>query len=223
MRSKLLLLAMIACSAIVALLSSAQPWVFIELSAGAAAFEQLSLTGQELHPALAPVAIAALAAALALTIAGVVFRRVLGVLVAGLGVALALAVCGVWSDPVAAARGHLDEVTGITGTEQAALVAGSETSSLILVALVAGALMCVSGVMVSVLSGGWKSAGRKYDAASPASVRDDGPPDRISDWESLSDGFDPSDGVNPNDDETKHSRDFPAAPAVDSTSSDRTE
>jgi len=48
-------------------------------------------------------------------------------------------------------------------------------------------------VLVLVFGGRWKTAGRKYEAeagpARPATAE----PDRISDWEALNSGQDPSD------------------------------
>ena len=89
MRSKLWLLAGVAVSGAVALYGATQVWVTLLLADGAAAFDRLEVTGQQLNQSLSPIALAALAAALALTIAGPAFRRVLGVLVALLGAGVA--------------------------------------------------------------------------------------------------------------------------------------
>ena len=125
MNSKLLLLAGIALAGGVALYSAPQVWVSLSLAEGAAAFSQLEVTGQQVNQSLSPVAIAALASALALTIAGKAFRRVLGVLVLLLG-------------------------------------------------------------------GRWKAAGRKYEADSGSARPATDEPDRISDWEALNAGDDPT-------------------------------
>lgn len=217
MRSKLWLLLATAVCAATALFASAQPWVTVELAEGAAAFSELSFTGQQLHPAVSPVAIAVFAAVLALTIAGRVFRRVLGVLIAGLGFALSASAFGIFSDPTVAALSRLAEATGISGDAQGDMITGVTSSPMIMVTIIAGVCVGVVGLLITVMSGAWKSAGRKYDAGTRAQRLVSDEPDRISDWESQNDGVDPS------DEEAPSSLDFPDPPASDSTSSDRTQ
>lgn len=201
-RSKLLLLAGIALAAAVALFAATQVWVALDLVEGAAAFERLELTGQQLNASISPVAIAGLAAALALTIAGLWLRRLLGLLVALLGagiVAIAVAVLG---DPWGAASVKLAEATGLAGAAQPELVRASETSPLIAVAAAAGAALVLLGASVLLLGGRWKAAGRKYETAGDAQTAAaasggaaagaDREHDRISDWDELSRGDDPT-------------------------------
>jgi hypothetical protein len=61
------------------------------------------------------------------------------------------------------------------------------------VSVLAGVLAVVLGAIVLLFSGRWGSAGRKYDSAPTVAGTAGGAPDRISDWDSLSDGTDPSD------------------------------
>lgn len=192
MNSKLPLLAGIAVAGGVALYSATQVWVSLSLAEGAAAFGQLDVTGQQVNQSLSPVAIAALAAALALTIAGKAFRRVLGVLVLLLGVGLGMISVAVMGDPAAAVAGRLAEATGLAGSAQAGLVTSVALSPMAIVTLVAGALLALLGLLVLLLGGRWKTAGRKYEADSGAARPASAEPDRISDWESLNDGQDPS-------------------------------
>lgn len=194
-RSKLWLLVGIALSGSVALYGATQVWVTLVLADGAAAFERLEVTGQQLNQSLSPIAIAALAAALALTIAGPGFRRVLGVLVTLLGAGVAAIASRVLGDASTAAAGRLAEATGIAGSSSQHFVTGSETSPLIAVTLAAGIALVLLGPLVVLLSGRWKAAGRKYESEAgheqrsrPASAE----PDRISDWEAMNDGEDPS-------------------------------
>jgi uncharacterized membrane protein (TIGR02234 family) len=200
MRSKLWLLAAIALGGGLALYGATQTWVTLSLTEGAAAFGWLSITGQELNQSLSPIALAALAAALALTIAGAVFRRLLGALVVLLGVGIISIAATVLGDPVSAGLSRLDEATGLTGGAQLDLVTGSESSLFIVWTLASGAILAVCGVLVLVFGGRWKAAGRKYDSSAASAVVGGGTPshvtdepDRISDWESLNDGVDPSD------------------------------
>ncbi|MGK0741490.1 Trp biosynthesis-associated membrane protein [Leucobacter sp. Z1108] len=194
MRSKLPLLGAVALSGGLALVAATQPWATIVLVEGAAAAGALQVSGQDLNASLSPVAIAALAAALALTIAGKIFRRVLGILVAALGAGAIAVAVGVLVDPVGAAAGRIAEITAISGADQLALVQSSALSVWPLVTAIAGGALIVFGVLVVILSGRWGTAGRKYESRSDADVaeRVATEPDRISDWERQSDGEDPS-------------------------------
>ena len=96
MRAKLLSLGGIAVAGGVGLMAGAQPWVSFMLDG---THELVPVTGHEVNPALSPVAIALVAAALALTIAGPVFRRVLGGLVVLLGAGLVALTAGVIAKP----------------------------------------------------------------------------------------------------------------------------
>ena len=192
MNSKLLLLACIALAGGVALYSATQVWVSLSLAEGAAAFSQLEVTGQQVNQSLSPVAIAALASALALTIAGKAFRRVLGVLVLLLGAGIGAIALTVLRDPAAAAAGQLAEATGLAGSAQAELVISVALSPMAVLTLVAGALLVLLGVLVLLLGGRWKTAGRKYEADSGSVRPATDEPDRISDWEALNAGDDPT-------------------------------
>ncbi|MGI8393510.1 Trp biosynthesis-associated membrane protein [Leucobacter sp. W1038] len=194
MRSKLPLLAAVALSSGLALVAATQPWATIVLVEGAAAAGALQVSGQDLNASLSPVAIAALAAALALTIAGKIFRRVLGILVAALGAGAIAVAVGVLADPVGAAAGRIAEITAISGADQLALIQSSALSVWPLVTAIAGGALIVFGVLVVILSGRWGTAGRKYESRTGADVAERAAtePDRISDWERQSDGEDPS-------------------------------
>lgn len=193
-RSKLPLLGAVALSGGLALVAATQPWATIVLVEGAAAAGALQVSGQDLNASLSPVAIAALAAALALTIAGKIFRRVLGILVAALGAGAIAVAVGVLADPVGAAAGRIAEITAISGADQLALVQSSALSVWPLVTAIAGGALIVFGLLVVILSGRWGTAGRKYESRTDVDVAELAAtePDRISDWERQSDGEDPS-------------------------------
>jgi uncharacterized membrane protein (TIGR02234 family) len=197
-RSKLWLIAGIALLSAAALLAASQTWVSLELVPGAAAFELLAASGQQLNAALTAIALAGFAAALALTIAGPGFRRVLGVLVVLFGAGIAGVAISVLADPEGAASGRLAEATGIAGDAQSAMVDRVATTPFIALALLCGALLAVLGALVLVLGGRWRAAGRKYAAredrgpAAGGDGRPDPGPDRFSDWDRLSEGGDPT-------------------------------
>lgn len=192
MSSKFLLIIGIAIAGGLALYGATQTWVTLLLVSGAAAFDRLDSTGQQLNQSLSPVALAALAAALALTISGKVFRRALGLLVMLLGAGIVAISAAVLRGPESAAIGQLAEATGLTGAVQSTLVTEVITTPFIFLTLCAGAALVLLGLLVLMLGGRWKAAGRKYETTpGPTSLRDD-EPDRISDWETMNEGHDPS-------------------------------
>lgn len=187
MRAKPLTLGVIALAGAIALGAGSQPWVRFTLEGGV---DELP-TGHDLNAALSPVAIAIVAAALALSIAGPVFRRVLGGLVAGLGAGIVALGVTVTADPAAAIAARVTELTGLAGHAGLASVASYSLLPWPWVTIVAGVIATLAGLAVIFTSGRWATAGRKYEASpakDPAAKRD-----RISDWESLSNGDDPTD------------------------------
>lgn len=192
MRTKLAILGGVALSGAAGLLAGSQPWISFMLE-GAHAVE--TVTGHAVNAALSPVSIAIVAAALALTIAGPMFRRVLGILVALLGAGLVALTGGVIGSPSSAVGGRITELTGIVGGASGSAVLWSSVSAWAWVSIAAGALAIVLGLAVLILGGRWGAAGRKYDSAPRAAAVERAAPDRISDWDSLSDGDDPSDDI----------------------------
>lgn len=194
MRAKPLALGTIAVAGAVALGAGSQPWISFALEGGA---DEL-LTGHDLNAALSPIAIAIIVSALALAIAGPIFRRVLGVLVAGLGVGIAALAVTVTVDPAVAITARVTELTGLAGHAGSASVASYSLLFWSWVTVVAGGIAVLAGVAVVLTSGRWGFAGRKYEA-SPAK-NSAHTHDRISDWDSLSEGEDPTVEVDTEDD-----------------------
>lgn len=192
MRSKLWLLTGVALAGAATLYCATQAWVVVDLVSGAAAVEQLSATGQELNQSISPISLAALAAAIALTIAGRAFRRALGVLVALLGVAVIAIAVAVLSDPTAGAASLVAEATGLSGASQGALIARVQVTGFSYGALCAGVVLAVLGVLIVILGGKWRAAGRKYEPETGPRSSSPANPDRISDWESMNAGDDPT-------------------------------
>ncbi|QIM16416.1 Trp biosynthesis-associated membrane protein [Leucobacter insecticola] len=196
MRTKLWTLAGIALTGAVSLLAGAQTWVSFMLDSNHSV--EVS-TGHEINSALSPVSIAIVAAALALTIAGPVFRRVLGVLVALLGAGLVALTWAVLASPIGSVAGKITELTGLTGGGGGdgvivtwSQVTWSQVSPWAYTSLIAGLVAVLLGAAVVILGGKWGTAGRKYDAERKLRANTESKPDRISDWDLLSDGDDPS-------------------------------
>ncbi len=194
--SKTLLIGLVAIAGALALLAGVQIWVRIEFIPGVATVENLAVPGQKVSPALTLIALAVLASALVLTIAGTTFRRVLGGLLAVLGGGLAAIGIVVVQAPIDGARGQIEVVTGISGDALYGLVDTVQATPWPGVTAAVGICIAIIGVLVIVVSGRWKTGGRKYEASKAAAKRTahrgDGS-DRISDWEALSDGDDPTD------------------------------
>ena len=188
MRAKFLMLLGVALCGALALIAGSQPWVSFMLD-GTHSLETVS--GNAANPAIAPIAIALVAAALALTIAGQVFRRVLGVLIAALGAGLAALSIGVVSEPFNAIAGRVTELTGLSGGSPGAGIAWESVGGWAYLSVVAGIVAAVFGLLVTFLSGRWAAAGRKYDS-SPRPAAPAAGSDRISDWDALSGGDDPT-------------------------------
>ncbi|MBK0419174.1 Trp biosynthesis-associated membrane protein [Leucobacter sp. CSA1] len=205
MRAKPLLLLGIALSGALSLLAATQTWLSFSLDSSAAAQTEVAVGGQELNPALVPVALALVACAVALTIAGPVFRRVLGGLVALLGAGIVALTAGVLASPLDAASGRITELTGLSGGAQAGLVVSSQLSPWAAANAALGVLAALLGVLVLVLGGRWAAAGRKYEAGSARAPRAAGP-DRISDWDALSEGGDPTSAGEGADDDADGAR-----------------
>ncbi|MFA7497083.1 MAG: Trp biosynthesis-associated membrane protein [Leucobacter sp.] len=188
-RVKPVALAGIALAGAVALGAGSQTWISFML---ADTHSLETVTGHDVNAALSPVAIALIAAALALAIAGPVFRRILGALVALLGAGTAALAIGVLADPTSALVGRVTEITGLSGGSGSSIV-WMEMSMWGYVCAVAGVLAVALGAVVLVTAGRWAAAGRKYD--SDTRRVDPAKPDRISDWDALSEGDDPSDDI----------------------------
>lgn len=194
MRLKPLVLFGTAVAGAAGLLAGSQTWVSFALD-GPSPTE--TVTGHDVNAALTPIFIAMIAAALALTIAGPVFRRILGALVALLGAGATALTIGVLANPLAALAGRITELTGISGDRSTAAVSALEVAFWGYLSAAAGVAAVVLGLVILVTSGRWAAAGRKYDGAE-APKRSGGAPDRISDWDALSEGGDPTDSDEPN-------------------------
>lgn len=187
-RAKPLSLLAIAVAGVLALLAGSQTWVSFMLDG---THDLETVTGHGVNAALSPVAIALVAAALALTIAGRVFRRLLGALVALLGAGLIALSAGVTTAPVGAIGARITELTGITGDAAGGLVVWHDVSIWAWTSIAAGVIAVAAGAFVLVFGGRWASGGRKYDAGRERRRSGSGS-DRISDWDSLTGGDDPT-------------------------------
>lgn len=188
-RIRLLALLLPIVVAAIAVLAWSQPWVTLELTDGRA----LVVAGDAAAPAIPPFALAGLALVGALTLAGLVFRIVLGLLQALLGVGIIASAALALTDPIAAAATALTEATGVAGLESVrALVASSAVTAWPWVAIAAGILAIVTGVAISLTASRWPERTRRYDAVRFAPEGGDERTERLDAWDALSDGDDPT-------------------------------
>ncbi|WP_353814179.1 Trp biosynthesis-associated membrane protein [Agromyces sp. SYSU T00266] len=182
----------------VALLAWSQAWYAATLVDGATSGSAATLQvgGQAAAPALSALALAGLALAGALTIAGPVIRVVLGVLAAVLGACVVLAASLAIADPVAAVSSAVADATGVAGAgPTAALVADVVATPWPAVAVVGGAIVVLAGLGVVATARAWPTSRRHGGGVRVAA--DDGAAVPASDravdaWDDLSRGDDPT-------------------------------
>ncbi|MBF4578272.1 Trp biosynthesis-associated membrane protein [Frigoribacterium sp. VKM Ac-2530] len=195
----------------VGLLTWTQPWFGVVVESPQGGQLDLTAAGDVAGSPVSALSLAALALVGALTIAGRVFRVVLGLLQFALGASIAVTAGTALSDPVRASGSVVTDATGVDGQDSLrALVSSTSATPWPWLALVVGVLGALLGVGIVVTSGAWPQAGRKYTAtrlvpADPAS-------DPSATWDSLSVGDDPTDPTDPTD---LAAPDEPAAPVDD--------
>jgi hypothetical protein len=190
-RIKLLLVLGSLLAAVLAMLAWTQSWVVVQFEGG-----ELSVDGAAAAPALSALALAGLALGGALTIAGPVFRIVLGLLELLLGVSVVLASSAAIAHPASAAIADVSALTGVAGDASVlALITDAHATAWPWLGVVAGVLFALLGIGVLLTSRRWPGPGRKYQAVRLESV--DGRPlsakdAAIDNWDELSRGSDPT-------------------------------
>jgi len=192
-----LILAVIASSGL-ALLAWTQVWASVRLAADGTTQQVLDVTGTIAAPGLTALALAGLALAGALTIAGVVIRVVLGLLEMLLGVSVVLSAALAIADPIGASAAAVTTATGIAGSDSTrAAVSSAALTAWPFLALAAGILMLLTGLAVCVTARRWPGPTTRYDATRFEPVTDAAtgrtrPRDAVDDWDGLTRGDDPT-------------------------------
>jgi uncharacterized membrane protein (TIGR02234 family) len=183
------------------LLAYTQTWVTIHADSPSGGTVTVAATGSTTAPALSALALAGLALFGAITIAGPVFRVILGVLEVLLGGCVVLSAILAQTDPVGSATSAVTKVTGIAGDEGVAkiITAHSETAWP-WVALAAGLAMAALGVAVVLTSRRWPASTRRYQAVRLVSA--DPTSDPVVAWDTLTTGTDPTESPEPENDTT---------------------
>ena len=144
------------------------------------------VAGSAAAPALAPLGIVALALGIALTIAGRAARIVLGAVLVLLGAGIIAASLPNVLDPAAGTGSAIVAATGVS--DFASFVVSRTSTAWPLLAVVAGALAILLGLVVLIRGHRWSIGGRRYRADLPVSRSTD----PISEWDALSRGGDPT-------------------------------
>lgn len=188
-----------------ALLAWTQVWVNAGVGQSGSALQILEVSGSTAAPGVTALALAGLALAGALSIAGPVIRVVLGVLEVLLGFSVSLSALLAITDPAAASAGAVTDATGISGADSVVdAVVTAAVTPWPFVALLAGVVMAGAGIGVLVTARRWPGPTSRYQAvrfesAEPAGAADadgSGPAapttDAVDDWDGLSRGEDPT-------------------------------
>lgn len=176
----------------IGIISSTQTWLTVTRADGG---EALLVSGADAVSLLAPLSLAVLALAGALSIAGRVLRYIVGVLGLAGAVVLLSTTVGLLADPpLSAVAGTVSEATGLGG--DAALhdvIAAISPSAWPVVALVAWVLVALASVFVLATAHRWNAGGRRYRSTAEAAHHSTGPLDAVDSWDELSHGTDPTD------------------------------
>lgn len=179
---------------ILALIGSTQTWLDVTLDD--AAIAPLAIPGASAVPLLAPLSLAALALALALSIVGTTLRYVFGALAIAIGGSLAASAWRITVDqPVDAAASAVTEATGLTGPATIAeLVSTITATPWPALTVAASVLILAGGGFTLATAHRWTGAGRRYrtDAPAPSGAAASRPHDAIDSWDDLSRGDDPT-------------------------------
>lgn len=186
-RLKLLLILAGVAGGGLTLLSWTQPWFGLILDGG----QPLEISGQAASPGLSALGLACLALAGALTIAGRVLRVVLGIVETLIGVVVVVTAASVLASPVSASASAITAATAVSGSKSIVdVVLSISISGWPWLAIAAGALITVVGIMVIALAPRWPGPTRRYDTNGVA-VTDD-TTTALDAWDSLTGGSDPT-------------------------------
>jgi hypothetical protein len=187
-RSKLISVvgSLIAAGLLIA--SGGLPWLTVTFPHGALPIDTLSVTGYQAAPSLAALSLAAIAVAVALTIARPVLRVALGIVQVLVAIGLLSVITLTILDPTAAAASAIAGVSGISDSGQDVLDATASLTVLPAVALVLAGVLLVIAISTLVTARRWPDGGDRHET--PAATEQG---TASSSWDRLSRGDDPTD------------------------------
>lgn len=200
------LLTAVVLSAMV-LIGWSQTWFVFDVSFAEGQSRPLDISGQQVASALSALGLTGFALTAALSLAGVVLRRVLGVLLFLLGGGIFFATISPWADPISAAAPALTALSAISDVDTLrTFVVTTAATAWPGVTAVIGLLYLPLGILIFFTAGKWGTASRKFERTTknpsttatekavtrPAGVMEDVSSQNIDAWDSLSHGEDPT-------------------------------
>jgi len=171
------------------LLAWTQAWYTVTLTTG----DVVEVPGESAAGGLAALGLSVLALVGALSIAGPVFRVILGLLAVSIGALVVTSGAIVLGDPVASASSAISEATGVAGSQSLRdLVSTTSTMVWPAITIAVGVLIAALGVAVIVTSRSWGGSPRRFQAVRLEKADGDETPADV--WDALSDGRDPTSG-----------------------------
>ncbi|MHA7283847.1 Trp biosynthesis-associated membrane protein [Arthrobacter sp. TMS2-4] len=151
--------------ALLAFGTTTQTWLTVRLPQDAVQTPDLAIAGSDAATPVTAFALVALAAALAVSIAGRVARWIIAGILVLSGIGIAVSSAGVALDPSSAAEPAIGTAIGVSG------LAGADVTSTVMpwVAAAAGALLVLAALWVMLAGRTW-AASRRYDAGASRTV-----------------------------------------------------
>jgi uncharacterized membrane protein (TIGR02234 family) len=179
---------MVAALAGLCFLAWSQTWFRIAVLPRA-----VTVGGDVAGSAIPALALASLALVLALALAGPGFRIVLSLLESLLGVGVVTVTGFALANPVAAGSAAITKATGLSGATDIAVGAPRFTAWPV-VAVVAGCLMVLCGIVLACTVRGWPLTGRRFSRTRTVPAGGGGAAERdpVREWDALSEGDDPT-------------------------------
>ncbi|MFJ5698771.1 Trp biosynthesis-associated membrane protein [Arthrobacter sp. NPDC093139] len=183
---------LIAVLALAVFGATTQTWLTVhldpqQLGQTSAVQDGLEVQGSKAATTVTALALVALAGGLAASIAGRIARWVITAIIVLAAVGIVAAAATVLADPLAAAQGSIAAATGVSGS-----TADVSVTAFPVLAVVAGSLLALGGLLVIPAGRHWKIR-TKYDTAAPGTpAAKVGPVDEIDSWDRLSRGDDPT-------------------------------
>ena len=172
------------------LLAWSQPWFVLEVDPGSGVAETLVLAGDTAAPAIIAIALAVMAVALVLALAGPRLRILLAAVIGLLGVVAVATAIGVLNDPASVFEHVVSEATGLGGTGATDAITTATVMIWPFVAIIGGVATAILGAIIAVMSRQWRSTGRRYERGTVAVE----PGDSVAAWDAISGGDDPTTG-----------------------------
>lgn len=182
-------------ASLLSLLCAVQPWLLFSMASAELAItagQPFSVTGNELTPLGIALSLAFLAVIAVIAISASKTRTLLFLLLMLLALASIASIIFVLVSPLESAQTQLTKLTGLSGIQ----ALSSEVVSLAVTPWPIVTAICAVTVLALAIWGlathaAWKANGQRYERAR-ATSQDTAKPDRIDDWDDLSQGTDPT-------------------------------